>query len=345
MLLLSYFFLGLLTLSLLILGLAYYFRHRSLARREERKRFTHDFKEFINDYLTDEMVDDTPPFTKPREKLYFLDAFNDIYETASREGRRKLESLAETIGLRNAARRFLEAPESARKLTAIRTLGYLRDENSFATIFKTTWSPNTLVALNGLKSSLLIDFNRSFTRFLEFLCNRENVKPSYLLGLASEIDPDVLTYRLFGLLENAGRGLKLKLIPFLKHAEKNKTRFFVREELKQNEDSEILCAYLRILRTVGCSEDETFVQQFLDHSHPGVRTQSVRCLKALGSSHSLPQLIQILHDTSSWVRFRAAEALVEIVPDKQDLKVIFNDLRNPEAKSILSQEMHAMTYR
>ena len=83
---------------------------------------------------------------------------------------------------------------------------------------------------------------------------------------------------------------------------------FLAELLRHSEQPEVIAACLRILQDPGCLD---LVRSHASHPDWIVRVQVANALRRLGGREDLPCLLQLLGAPEWWVRYRAAQAIVD----------------------------------
>lgn len=78
--------------------------------------------------------------------------------------------------------------------------------------------------------------------------------------------------------------------------------------------ADIRCAALRAAGQLGHPQAGRWILPMLNDRDESVRIQAIRCVARLSLVQALPQLERLASDPSSWVRWRAAEALAALRP-------------------------------
>jgi HEAT repeat protein len=326
---------GLGLLSVLMLGLCFWYRRRRILRQQTRKRIIEQYRTALFDWIGGE----TPPLDPPgreNEWRHLIALWNNLYEKVGQSEHDQLRKAADNLGLGEKAREFLDSNETDKRITAVITLGHLGDTDHLDRIEELTTSSVTILKMQSIKALTNLEPKRALTKIYDDLVDNPNQSHNYYMDFCRTIDPAQLTRVTLDRLGSVADETKPRLIPFLEFGKNKPVRTYLREQLNQVENPEILSACLKVLRKVGTPSDQILVAHHLSHSADFVRIQAARALGAIGNSEVVDELKQALSDSNWWVRCRAAESLVQLPTTNLDeLKKLTAQLDDQDARQAL----------
>jgi len=112
---------------------------------------------------------------------------------------------------------------------------------------------------------------------------------------------------------------------------------------RSSHDPQVLAACLRLLKS---AEDLTIARQCLAHDDWRVRVQAATALGRIGEADDENRLVSLLSDGQWWVRYRAAQALVNLPSMRESkLAIIQAAQTNPFARDILAHVMAEVQFQ
>ncbi|NTW05616.1 MAG: HEAT repeat domain-containing protein, partial [Peptococcaceae bacterium] len=131
-----------------------------------------------------------------------------------------------------------------------------------------------------------------------------------------------------------------RMIGFLPFADTAAASEAVAEILRQSSDIEIISACLKEIKSFADKSWISKVRPYLQHESWIVRVQAVNTLGDLADINSLDDFVAKLHDQNWWVRYRSAQAIINMpLITRSQTDNIISSLDDQFAKDILEQVM------
>ncbi len=331
--------LGLFLLSVLMLGLCFWYRRKRKLREEKRERVNSFYRPLFFEWIAGA----TPELKAPddnEEWIILISLWNDLYEKVGSSEREQLRGAADELNLKEKARELMEKESIEHQITAVITLGNLGDEQSLEMVKTLSESSATILKMQSIKALSNLKPQIALKKIYEDLANNPNQSPNYYKGFCRLMDRDVLTEVTLDWLEEVGPGPRSRIIPFLEYARNDPARQFLSQELSRNDEPELLSACLKVLRKIGSPSEEPIVASYLDHEVDFVRIQAARTLGSIGTETSREYLLESLSDPNWWARLRAAQSLVQLPSTSlDDLQSILPQLSEEAAQNALQSAL------
>jgi HEAT repeat protein len=284
------------------------------------------------------------PRLQKQEIPVFLLLWNEAQEAACALGdqphaldvRTHLQDIAHRLGVERIARRLLRSRETATRLIAIETLGYLRETGAVAQLRTLTESESSLLSFASARA--LLQINHDFAeRFVALMCRRTDWPPARLETIVEE-ERTALAAPVTERIGAAPAELARKLVPYLAFFGPARSLPVVRHVLERCDDVLTLCAVLKVLGRIGSAEDAPLAATFAAHEDWRVRVQSANALGLLGDASQIPLLAVLLNDAHWWVRYRSAQAIARLDrTGTTELANLLRTLQDRYARDIVAQ--------
>ncbi|MFC4653720.1 HEAT repeat domain-containing protein [Rheinheimera marina] len=326
---------ALLVLTLLLLVLALVMHKERDKRNLHRKEATEQWTPLLFSWIYDtEQTAEPLPSLDAAGFGVVVQLWLQLEQTVRGSASERLADLAQRLGFVPVMHQWLDSFDNEKKLTAIMTLGLVQDKKAFAKLMPYVIDSRTLFSLVAARSLLSIDPWLGLPVVLSQL-HRDDWSVSRLAGLLVRL-PSELVVR--ALTESAERatvkelGRLIKLMSLLSPLDCQPLVLLALEKYPDQME----------LMTTACSStispDLLPALRLLHNSpHWQVRVQLAKALGRLGSKDDVPLLLILLQDKSWWVRYRAAQSLLQLPDVSVEEQQHWLQLDDPFARDILHQ--------
>lgn len=303
-------------------------------RKSDKDRTFAKWRPVLNAALTGEPPHVLPPLTQD-EQQPFLTLWIHLQASMRGEARNALNDIARRLGLDQIAREMLDKGQRAEKLLAMLMLGYLHDTQAWPPLLRLAEQNDHTLSLNALWALVRIDPQTAAEYMTPLFIEREHwalSRVATILQEANEFVAAVLAQMLPRLeAAHLARGLRLA------------------EALRMDLPADFLATVLYSksvpiviagLRNVRNSDMIADVRVLLSHEDWNVRVQSAKALGRIGDRSEAGRLVPLLQDPQWWVRYRAAQSLLELPAiSLQEIENLRSSLSDRFAADMLTQVM------
>lgn len=233
----------------------------------------------------------------------FLNLWNHLQESLKGESRERLNEVARMAKVDDVAIKMLKRRSVGRKLTAIVSLGYLRDKGAWDKLLPLIDDDNPAVSLSAARSLMLIDAQAAVGIVIKRIARRKDWASFKVANILQEAGADIFSAPLCEAVLERPEPRMIRLLS-LSHYEVS--RRVISLILDASIDEEVISACLHVLRD---PRDLALVRTELNHPSWFVRVQAAIALGKIGVEEDKKYLIRMLSDREWWVRYRAAQAL------------------------------------
>lgn len=273
------------------------------------------------------------PKIKAKNALAFLKLWNYYQESVKGEEQERLMKLARELKIDKIALKWLHSFSNRKKLMAILSLGYLREEKAWKSLCKLIASKNNLVSITAARALIHIDSQRAIPLILPLALYRSDWPHLLSENLFKEAGPAATTPVISKAVRDTPTEQLVRLIEFMRFAFYEKCIPSVREILTSHDNPEVISAALRFLKD---PRDATYARNYASHPFWPVRLNAIKVLGFIGSMEDIPLFLKTLSDPEWWVRFTSAKALVNFsLLDSEDLHHLQKEL-SERAREILA---------
>jgi len=303
-------------------------RQRSDARALER------WRPVLNAAIVGETPASLPPLGRA-ERLPFLRLWAHLQGSLRGEANEALNEVARRLGIDAYARGLLVRGNRPARLLSALVLGHLHDREAWPALLRMAEQPDNTVSLTALWALVRIDPPAAADYMVPLFIAREEWALSLAAGILQQATEPAAA-ALTRLLPQLGED---KLPRALRIAEALHLALpaAVLGTALKSPAMPVVIAGLRGVRTPETLLD---VRALLAHEDWQVRVQAARALGRVGERADAERLVQLLGDREWWVRYRAAEALLELPAlSRADLDALRASLTDRFAADMLSQAM------
>jgi HEAT repeat protein len=247
------------------------------------------------------------PALPARERLPFLKLWVHLQGSLRGEARDALNAIARELGVEASARRLLDGGRRAERLLAALTLGHLRDAQAWPQLLRLSALSDRTLALTAIWAMVRIDAHAAAQHILPAYLAHEDWSLSHVAAMLQEAPVP------------AGAALA-ELLPSVPHAQLPRA-LRMAEALRMAVPVAVLrgalassdvAVLVAALRSVTMQDTIDAVRGLLGHAHWQVRVQAARAMGRIGAPEDIGRLEPLLADREWWVRYRAAQAAVEL---------------------------------
>lgn len=270
------------------------------------------------------------PAIAEKEVITFLSYWNYLQSSVRGETRERLNGLAKISGMDRAARRMLREGDSAEKLLAIVSLGYLGEKSDQAALKKFLTSDQPIACLQAARALLRID-PEILGELMPVIVRRTDLPTASIANILKDVGADIVSPVLANMLrhdflEEATCQHMIRLIALTVAAHPSVVHLSLRMIAEKTEEVEVLAACLKVMRAPG---DLVKIRQFIRHPNWQIRVHAASALGDMGEEKDLELLIHLLSDPEWWVRYRATQAISRLpfvtLGDLEDIKKHLSD--------------------
>jgi hypothetical protein len=239
----------------------------------------------------------------------FLQLWNHLRESLRGEAGENLATLIHRHGMLAPIRALSRDGTLGQRLSAITTLGHLRDREWWDILLALTNEGDAVLSFAAARALFRIDPARALDLLLAQAARREDWPLSRLGATLQEVGPDLLTAAIVRLLTSPpDEGLE-RLLKLAKFAHREQVAGAVRGWLGKSSDPNVIGAAIDFIED---ARDRLWVRTAAQHPSWRVRMAAARALGRIGVTSDQVLLLDLLRDQSWWVRYRAAQALASL---------------------------------
>lgn len=280
------------------------------------------------------------PGIKSADRHSFLVLWNMLREEkdADPDIREWMNRVAVAAGIDRFARQLLEKRGVRKKLLAVVTLGQLGDKNRWDVLCQMAISEHALLSLAAMQAIARIDPAAATPIMVRMIMSRANWPAAKVASILKGMGPDLVSEPLATAILAAPDEEKQRLIPFLETCSDATALSAVRRILNEPHDDKVIGPCLHVLGKYRDKQDLKLVRQFLSHPRWHVRAYAATCLGKIGKKEDEGKLMALLNDSEWWVRYRAAQAIVNMpFSSVERIHEIMGKLSDRYARDILTQ--------
>lgn len=265
----------------------------------------------------------------------FITEWNTLYIKLSGNAHDNLVALAKRYNIKEVAIKMLVSPHISIQLLGIVTLGNMQVSTAWPYIKNIADNKAFLISIVAYRALFQIDSDRAIEEVLPDLLDRTECPPTLVARLIKDNHNPRLCEILENSIPNASTAKLANIVRFLGAQRCENAAKIYNELLKQPVDDHIISL---CLVEINHPSSIDLVRQFVDYPRWHVRVHAAHALGKIGGKEDLVYLLELLHDKQWWVRYRAAEAIINLpFISAEELQIIKNRLDVPSALEILEQ--------
>ncbi len=255
-----------------------------------------------------------PPAILPRlagaDVMTFFNIWNHLQESVIGTASDGLNDVARRVGIPARAARRLRYGNLRERLTAIVTLGQLRERSVWAPLCSYSREADVSLSLAAARALVHIDPPAAVKHLIPLVLARADWPAARVATLLVALGPDLVSAPLAAAALAAPPEHAPRLIRYLDVIHAETAIPAVRRIIRLTDELEVITACLRILED---PQDLEIVRRFCEDPRWQVRVQAASALGRIGLPEDVPLLRRLVSDSEWWVRHRAAQALVAIL--------------------------------
>jgi hypothetical protein len=298
------------TLLTVIMLLEVLWMRITLMFRERRSRL---FREAVQDGLIRHIASekyDAPKVTS-RNLHDFLFEWIHFQEILRGDSKHRLNEVLRDFALEAKIRKLLRKGVFEDRLIAATALGHLGDMQAWDQLLVLLNNPSPLLSMAAARALVMIDSVKASDVVIPLIILRRDWMPTRLALMLKQADPPFQQAFLAHLEREALQSppYLLRLMRLLAVTQLSQPLPFVRKFLMTSDDPNLVAASLRLV----CHPSELeLVRGRFGDQHWSVQVQITAVLNRIGMPQDTHHLIMLLNSGQWWVRYRAAQALVEL---------------------------------
>ena len=295
--------------SLLLLLYTLELRWRRRQREGHRRRVTERWRSVIAAAVTGASSGTLPAALPRTERAEFLKLWNLTRNMLEGAAADRLIALATQLDLAGFARRQAQSTRPAKRIVGIRTLGHLRDGQSFNDVQAAIDDENPLVSITAAEALIEIDPARAVEALISHVATRRDWPRTHVFRMLQKAGSALVGEPLYRAIRTAGDDDAIYLLQFVELAEFDVRDAICAELLASRHEPELIAAALKAASGVSRMPR---LDEFVAHSAWYIRMQAARFIGRMGRAEDVGRLEKLLADREWWVRYRAARALVRL---------------------------------
>jgi HEAT repeat protein len=249
-----------------------------------------------------------------------------------------MNSVAVEAGIDRVARRLLNRRSIRKKLLAVVTLGQLRDKSQWEKLCQMALSDHALLSLAAAQALARIDRKEAVPIIVPLIVRRVDWPTAKVASILEEIGPDLVAKSLADAVMEAPVEEMQRLIPYLETCHDAIALPVVHRILKDPPHDKVIGPCLYVIGKFRDKNDIKLVRQYLTHPRWHVRAYAAACLGRIGTKEDETKLAALLADSEWWVRYRAAQAIMDLPFSSLERIRQLKEYRNDRyARDILEQ--------
>jgi len=295
--------------SLLLLLYTLELRWRRRQRERHRTRVVERWRAVIAAAVTGSDSARPPPSLPRRERGEFLKLWNLTRNMIEGAAADRLIALARQLGLPEIARRQAAQKRRAKRLIGIRTLGHLRDSQSFALLLAAIDDDHPLVAITAAEALVETDPAHGADALIPRIARRRDWPRTHVFRMLQKAGSAIVGEPLYRAIRTAGDEDAAYLLQFVELAEFDVRDAICAELLSSRHEPELVAA---ALKAASGYTRMPRLDELVAHPAWYIRMQAARFIGRMGRAEDVGRLEKLLADREWWVRYRAARALVRL---------------------------------
>jgi len=235
----------------------------------------------------------------------------DLDASPSLIAREHADAVARRANLDDFALGLLTSRDDADLVAALSVLGKLGDLRALGPAARYSNAGGTELSRTAAEALLRLS-PESVARVIALVRDREDWVSSRVEAMLRLAARPVLDDAMAEAISASPARGRIRLLDFLRCCSVPAARSIARGLVRDETDPEVVAAAIRALAGVAESSDDARIRPFLLSPDPFVRLAALRIMRRVASAQDAPVLGSLAMDNDSWVRRRAAEALVAL---------------------------------
>lgn len=308
---------------------------------EKRKvRVQNVWRKIIGRMLTGELPE--CPKIERHEIFYVLEEFDYVFGLIRGNEVEALRKGFLSIHLPVSLRKILKSYNVKKRLFALITMGNVRDVESWDLIVNHLSKSQPAISLSAARSLVLINPERAVNEIVPIILNRKDWPWANIAHVLKLAGPKLICKNLSELIFGAAENKQSSLLRLYDVLNCEKEFPVTCKVLSNASEDKVASVCLNI------SQDPNILYQareYASHERWHVRMNAAVAIGRFGNEEDVSVLIGLIKDEQWWVRYRAAQALIDMpFVDHVRIQQIRNVLNDKYADDILVQVMNEREY-
>jgi HEAT repeat protein len=283
------------------------------------------------------------PALTERNRSGFIRLWNEVHEPLRGQSTDHLARIARTTGLEQQLYQALQARSFHDRVVALIALGHVRSRDSFSHVARFLDDASPIMSLCAARALMQIDPGQAISMLVPRIMKRADWSQGSIAAILAESEAALIAAPLAAATRQAALETALETAPdvaprmirFLAGVSAAAAAPVIRESLRTAADEQLISTCLLV---ISYREDLDCVRPILSHHRWHIRMQAAATLGRLGAPGDEQQLIALLGDPQWWVRYRAAQALLNLeFIGSERLRAIQAAQSDPYAQDIITQ--------
>lgn len=246
----------------------------------------------------------------PRDRWHFIKLWCQLHDSVRGEAREALRGFARVMEMPEWAVALAGQKRLRKRLLGICALGRIGEYAGIESLVVSLLSdPDAVVSLTAAQAYARLVPKEALPPILRAASQRSDWPTARLAEMFREVGIEAATAPLLDAISTLRGAARTRLIPLLACLRSIDAAATIQALLQDPADAESLAATLPATRR---PEHLPYVREAATHPAWYVRAQACQALGRLGTLEDLALLSKLLGDHEWWVRYRAAEALLDL---------------------------------
>lgn len=312
-------------------------RVTSFFHTRRTNRFTQLWRPIFQSYVVGDKVP-VPDLARVDVKR-FLRLWLHYQDLLRGEAQTGLNEVAAHVHLSELAQRLLHKRSVRKRVLAISALGYLQEKKVWDELNTVVHSDHVLLSMVAARALLHIDAAKALPILLPMMITRSDWSEDKIVLLLGEVDKQLLTAPVLELVPKYMTKTQelTRIVQFLGLVPSIEVSKVVRKIINNAPDDKVISSCLQVVSHAG---ENDLVKRYIDHPRWHIRVQAAKALGRIGFTDDLKVLVSMLSDQEWWVRYRAAQSVLNFPGNEiKDVEEIRDGLGDPFARDILTHVM------
>lgn len=283
------------------------YRIKLIFTNKRKHRLKKHWRNFINEVIYDGKVN--PGRVKRRELFYILEEINYVFSVIKGEGVERLRAACHILGLHDHLIKLLKSKNVRKKLYALITMGNMLDYKAWDAIEMNLNHKQTIVSLTAARSMVQIDPEKALQYIIPLAMVRKDWPWANIAHIFKLAGPARICQPLSEIIQTMPVSMQSSFLRLFEVVRCEEISPVTKIILDQTDDDKVASVCLHI------SQDPKilpFARHYSKHQRWHVRMHAACALGRFGGNNEIPLLIELLKDKEWWVRYRSAQALVNM---------------------------------
>lgn len=231
---------------------------------------------------------------------------------------------------------WLLGRDAGDKLVALATIGYIREVEALPQILALLDDRLGDISLAAYRALVLIHPLET-DRLARAIAVREDWRSTSVEQLLQELGPDLISSAMVNAADDADDAQLIALLRYFPLCDPAICGETLRAILGRLEEPNVLAAALRAAAALADPRNGPLIRALLAHAAPFVRVAAIGALRPICGDDDRQILIEMLGDRDSWVRYRAAQTIVEFFTHEDHAGDVQRELADRFARDALNQ--------